>query len=382
MKKLLATMLLSLGIVTAVQAQSSVTIYGILDVGFVGGNEKDTVNNTTSKQQANGFGSSAQSTSRLGFRGQEDLGGGTSAFFTIETLITPQDTSYTTNANRQTFVGIGQKGIGRASIGTQYTSLHNALVKTDPGMVNNMAGSVINPQATGVTGSSSSDGNNLAYTVRANNMLALQSDNFAGLVGSAFYVQNATNSTQTGPTTGGNINSTGYGLGADYTWRKLFVTANYQSFKGENNTSTAAVSVTTAGGLTAVNATDNQMYTAATYDFGIVKAYINYIDRKVTSSFNSNNYVKRSAQQIGVRGFITPKVEGWASGGTGRWTAAGSGSPTANFNGYQLGSNYWLSKRTNLYAIYGQEQTSNTNIASSNANYGLSNYAVGVRHTF
>jgi predicted porin len=187
MKKLLATMLLSLGIVTAVQAQSSVTIYGILDVGFVGGSEKDTVNNTTSKQQANGFGSSAQSTSRLGFRGQENLGGGMSAFFTFETQITPQDTNYTTNANRQAFVGIGQKGIGRASIGTQYTTLHNALVKTDPGMVNNMAGSVINPQATGVTGSSSSDGNNLAYTVRANNMLALQSDNFAGLAGSAFY---------------------------------------------------------------------------------------------------------------------------------------------------------------------------------------------------
>ena len=90
-----------------------------------------------------------------------------------------------------------------------------------------------------------------------------------------------------------------------------------------------------------------------------------------------------SGEQIGVRSFITPTIEGWASIGTGRYTAFGSGQPTANFNGWQLGSNYYLSKRTNLYAIYGKAQTSNVvSVAGINGSASASQYAIGVRHTF
>jgi predicted porin len=92
------------------------------------------------------------------------------------------------------------------------------------------------------------------------------------------------------------------------------------------------------------------------------------------------SYGSRTAQQIGVRGNFTPKIEGWASGGTGRYATFGTNSPTANFNGWQVGSNYILSKRTNLYAIYGQAITSSV---SGNGNTaGTSNYALGLRHTF
>ena len=52
---------------------------------------------------------------------------------------------------------------------------------------------------------------------------------------------------------------------------------------------------------------------------------------------------------------------------------------TQNFTGYQLGTNYLLSKRTNLYAIYGSTQVSNSSVAVSE---GGSSYGVGVRHTF
>ncbi|HZV66247.1 MAG TPA: porin, partial [Telluria sp.] len=58
-------------------AQSNVTIYGIVDAGFVheSGGAAGSVNKITS-----GIGS----TSRLGFRGNEDLGGGLSALFQLE----------------------------------------------------------------------------------------------------------------------------------------------------------------------------------------------------------------------------------------------------------------------------------------------------------
>jgi predicted porin len=61
----------------------------------------------------------------------------------------------------------------------------------------------------------------------------------------------------------------------------------------------------------------------------------------------------------------------------------GEGSPTANFNGWQIGSNYWFSKRTNIYAIYGQTNVSNgTTAAGITASANLNNYALGMRHTF
>jgi len=394
MKKSLFAVAAATAFAGAAQAQSSVTVYGILDVGYAGVSERDTVSGTTTKINSNQFSQSAQQSSRLGFRGNEDLGGGTRAFFTIEVGVSPQDSSAASSTangtgtvtvmnNRQTFVGLAQKGIGQASIGTQYTVIHNAIAKTDPGQLNNMAGNVLNPQISGINAnnqSSSSDGNTLAYTVRASNMLYLQTERLAGFTVSGFYNMNNQNQTQTSATGGGTTNANGYGIGVDYNWNKLLVTANYQSSNNETTSSTATFSVAATGVLVATNAKNTEMYFGAMYDFGILKAYAGYIDRKVTSNLNSNLYLKRSAQQIGVRGNLTKTVEGWASVGTGSWNATGASAPTVNFNAWQLGSNYWLSKRTNLYAIYGQEQTGSA--SGTNNSYGLSNYAVGVRHTF
>ncbi len=209
--------------------------------------------------------------------------------------------------------------------------------------------------------------------------------------------------------TGGNTNQNGFGFGLNYQWQKLLVSANWQSFTNENSWTSqtnlvpvgTAASTTTAGlavnGVAAAsgrlsNTKDNQFYAGATYDFGILKAYVQYVDRKITSGLDSNVYGKRSAQQIGVRGNVTPKVELWASGGMGRVSTFGQSNPTVNFTGYQLGANYWLSKRTNLYGIFGATNTSTgsattelsngTTSASRTFSSNANNYGVGVRHTF
>ena len=191
----------------------------------------------------------------------------------------------------------------------------------------------------------------------------------------------------------------------NYTLNKFYATANYQALTSKQSTQTIVSNATTyaaaypvgapavgyaAGASTpGTNVQDNQWYVAATYDFGILKAYAQYINRKVSAQQNNSYYLSRSAEQIGVRSFITPTVEAWASGGLGRYT--GFGSNAANLTAWQIGSNYWLSKRTNLYAIYGQTGTSNvstpTTIGGSAAminpvSTNVSNYAVGVRHTF
>jgi len=371
----------------AAQAQSSVTVYGILDVGYIGGNVRGSsaTTNGQAKGTYSGIGSSAESTSRLGFRGTEDLGGGMSAFFTLETGIQPTNATASTFNNRQTFVGLRDKAVGAVSFGTQYTPIHSAVAVTSANQQNNMVGDVIYPIAPANSGNAgvgqfASTSNTDGYTIRTANMIKLESNSVAGFRGTAFYTANNQDTTQVTSSSGGNNNQSGWGLGVNYTWQKLLVSANYQALTSRNTTvtTTPAIWSSATGGT---NVKDNQMYFAATYDFGILKAYAQYINRKATSDLNSANYLSRSAQQIGVRSFITPKIEGWVSGGTGRYDSYGSSAPTVNFTGYQLGANYWLSKRTNLYTIFGSTQQSSANVATQ-PSLGANNYAAGVRHTF
>ena len=100
----------------------------------------------------------------------------------------------------------------------------------------------------------------------------------------------------------------------------------------------------------------------------------------------AGNQINRNAQQIGVRSYITPTIEAWASGGTGRYKglpiSATQDNATVNFVAWQLGSNYYLSKRTNLYAIYGQQQSTSTTTGTAGSGSTANQYALGLRHTF
>jgi len=372
MKKLLATLVLSLGMTAVAQAQSSVTVYGLLDVGIQGRNVKGSPTTSTNTFNSDQFASGAESGSRIGFRGVEDLGGGTTTFFTVETGVTPTNTTVSTWFNRQSFVGIGQKGLGNVAIGTQYGPIWKAMGTTDPGQQNNVIGSVIFPQAGTDGGQAQFDA---AYTGRFGNSLTATSERVAGFSANALYALNNTNSAQTGPTTGGTNNSNAYGLGLDYSRGAFYAIVAYQNLKSEV-TATPTASITNWVGT---NTTDNQLYAAATYQLKSVKLFANYIDRKITSNLDSNQFLNRSGQQIGARGFVTKAIEGWASVGNGKYSAFGANQPTANFTAYQVGANYWMSKRTNLYTILGSSQTSSTsNTASLSGNM----YAAGIRHTF
>jgi predicted porin len=220
----------------------------------------------------------------------------------------------------------------------------------------------------------------------------------AGLIAKASYTLNDQNNNQTnltGNNTGystGTNNQNGWQLALDYQIQKANIQASYAAFNAENpySYSSAQSAVGGLGGTGApvaygngnsvmgTNVKDNQTLITASYDFGVLKAYAGWTNRKVTSQYISNAFAKRSAQEIGVRSFITPKIEGWASVGNGRLTTFGTNNPTANILGYQVGSNYWMSKRTNLYAIYGQNGTSSTTQGAFNANQ----YSIGARHTF
>jgi predicted porin len=448
MKKSLFAIAATTAFAGAAQAQSSVTVYGILDMGYVGSNTKAvSATGITIKGNTSSFGQSQEQTSRLGFKGTEDLGGGTSAFFTAEFGLTPQNPNFagggttdkdslqgtTQNGgsaidNRQTFVGLKKNGIGQFAFGRQYTPIFNAGAATDASQYANVVGNVIY-QGSSISGTDGQSGvsagsTNTAFTNRASNALTIASDKFAGFGVSGMYALNNANATQfasnaqssaSNSSAGGNTNWNGWGLSGDFAWQKLYLTVGYQSFKTQYSNATylgGSYLNIGQGGTSGLQTSqvylwqpsttsDKQTYVGGTYDFGILKAYAQWVGRKVqqdnsfafTTATGAGAQLNRTAQQIGVRSYITPTIEAWASVGNGKVTgavataangstAAGALPGAVNFFGYQLGGNYYLSKRTNLYAIYGQTQSTSSSSGVAGSGATSNQYTVGVRHTF
>jgi len=410
MKKSLLAVAAMTAFAGAAQAQSSVTVYGIIDAGYTGGNARATTSTGTVRENVSRISNSMESGSRIGFRGTEDLGGGTSALFTFEAGLQPAGNAGTNPTGlgtaqatagtstwapnvRQAFVGFGQKGMGEARVGTQNTVTWEQAGSNTTGQLNQTLGSMLAPTTDGAFFTSSSLNANggsasAAFTNRTTNTIRVNTERMAGLVAKAAYTLSNSDRTQTSDGigyAGGTNNQNGYQFALDYVFQKANIQASYAAFTSENPYNTAQANspsttnnVAWGSGSQGNNVKDNQTLITASYDFGILKAYAGWVNRKVTSTIDSNAFLKRSAQEIGVRSFITPAIEGWASVGNGRWSSFGAGQPTANINGYQVGANYWMSKRTNLYTIYGQNGTSSTSNGAFNANQ----YSIGARHTF
>jgi len=86
MKKSLFAVAAATAFTGAAQAQSSVTVYGILDYGYASSYQRNVTGSAgvITNQNTSGFKGSNESTSRLGFRGTEDLGGGTAHFLLLK----------------------------------------------------------------------------------------------------------------------------------------------------------------------------------------------------------------------------------------------------------------------------------------------------------
>jgi predicted porin len=130
MKKSLIALAALATVAGSAQAQSSVSIYGILDAGFA--SKESTTLKYSSSSNSNSqvitktsgiAGNGAESSSRIGFRGTEDLGGGLKANFVIETAVNPAEATMSTWSNRQAFVGLSG-GFGTLNAGTVYSQAH------------------------------------------------------------------------------------------------------------------------------------------------------------------------------------------------------------------------------------------------------------------
>src|ERR1700752_3991289 len=109
----------------ASQAQSAVTLDGIIDTGI----EYVTNNGPTKASAVRVPSLTASIPSRWGFRGKEDLGGGLSAVFVLESGFAPSQGTLNQGGRlfgRQGYVGLSGRW-GTISLGRQYSQIYWAL---------------------------------------------------------------------------------------------------------------------------------------------------------------------------------------------------------------------------------------------------------------
>ena len=392
MKKSLFAIAAATAFAGAAQAQSSVSVYGIYDGGFSHTKTDETSSsNVKLGSQGGGFTGSESASSRIGFRGTEDLGKGLTVNFNLElgfaagtgevTTATSSNTTNTTGATqgsdtgiRTAIVGFGDKQFGAIQIGRQLTGIH-AIVAGDVWGGNNMAGDMTYSDIKSTTYGSGNtvSGRVSSVATRSSNMLTYVSPTIMGL----------TLRGDVGNTTSTALNTNGYatGPGIQFSVKGAYATYNYGPFTVKAGTVSVAsneamsVSQTFTGSRTTINAA-NAMYRAK----GITVQYTyatNKTENAVTSAYTSGVRAQKLSASYQM-GAVMPFVQ-YGVGNTQGTRVLSAANTSTEDSAVQVGVEYSLSKRTNLYAAYGK---SDRKLVNSTAKTEVTDTAVGIRHTF
>jgi predicted porin len=391
----------------AAQAQSSVTVYGIMDVGYAATkNDSNTTAAaaTTSVNARNtGNGDGGLSTSRIGFRGNEDMGKGLSAQFVLEydlanvgvggagTDSNVANTATNTTATgtgfgaRYAYIGLSDKAMGTLRLGRQEQPVFTVLAGMGlAGAANNMAGSIYSAGTNTAVNSASVR----PVTVFINQAITYISPEVAGVQATFQYSANAYEASAT--TRNAGVRETGGSL--TYKGIKKLEVGYGIAMQDIDISAVALVAgvdttgVTGSPAVAASSGKTTQQAIAANYDFGVVRPFVNYTMIKTLAS----GVVTRdqSAVEAGIRAPITPVIGVWASTFMGtKKTDANSATLAAvttgnsDLRGWQLGTTYAMSKRTTAYAIYGTQNVKGKD-AAVNTKIESTGYTVGLRHSF
>ncbi|MFM0739170.1 porin [Paraburkholderia xenovorans] len=343
---------------SAAHAQSSVTLYGSIDVGVAYVNNAGGASKVFMEQ-------GESQPDRWGLYGVEHLGGGLSTEFRLENGFYTNSgamASPSTLWNRQAWVGLVSESIGTLRLGRQtpfsfdWLSPFSTAYQSGnwfafhPGNIDQLADTSVVPY---------------------NNAARYISPSFHGLtVGAMMGLGNTTNFGY-----GRNLSAAvKYDLGA------FHATAVYQDEHNRTPTITT-VTAPTFGGLPAASytadSTEEEGF-GASYDLGAFKLHAMYTRVKLTTAGISElfqsydggvNYRVSPASLIGFGGATT--------------TLAGS-----RYTQFSLGYNYSLSKATQVYADTNFERASGDNARAALYTAGISStsnqlsFKIGMHHSF
>jgi predicted porin len=318
--------------------------------------------------------------SRLGFRGVEDLGGGITAGFTLEMApdFTEQYNGIQTGT-RLGFLSLNNKQIGGLSIGRQLSTTkavndNFTAFGASSFTTGNVAGSGLSSatasQSTASTSAAASNASTQGALGNANggerisNLIRYSTPNFSGITATAAIFKTATSNSATAAVIIGDANGEGTDFGIRYTAGAIDAMAAYSAYNTTNGT-----------GLD-FSVKNTVMSLGASYDAKIVKGFVAYNKRDYTAVGSD---IKFADITVGLNAPV---------GNANLLLAYSSGTDDSSVqktdkSGFQVGAVYNLSKRTNVYAVYGTGKADSTTLGNTtNSKSVASGTAIGVRHTF
>ncbi|MCA8052358.1 porin [Burkholderia arboris] len=360
-------------------AQSTVTLYGLVDLGFnylssaqtgqAGGHP---VGHSQYSMQEGGSG--GISGSRWGLKGNEDLGGGLSAIFQVENGFSANTGALGQGGDmfgRQAWVGLKSERFGAVTLGRQYDSV---VTYAQPfGAAAQWAGYI---------SAHPGDVDNMENTRRINNSIRYASPSYRGLTFGGLY------------SLGGVPGSTGrnqvFSLGAAYTNGPLSVGAAYLnarnpnlSFYGTNGNAGTTVTSNNVGSVgSATTAQSNPVYggyasartlqiaaVGGAYTIGAATLGATYSYSRFgglgdigTSGPNPFGYSGNASFNNAEFNFKYQVTPAFLAGIAYDFThgSGASGREGATYHQGSVGVDYFLSKRTDLYTILVYQHASGT----------------------
>ena len=399
MKKSLPALAVLGAFASLAHAQSSVTLYGIIDEAVVfQSNAKITAATATTAgvggRKFSLDSNTGLSGSRWGLKGAEDLGGGLQAIFNVESGMNINTGGLNQGGlefGRQAYVGLSSKTYGSITLGRQYDAT--------PEFIGPM---IFADQLGGVSSALPGDLNNANNTQRINNAIKYTSPSFNGLVFGGLY--------SLGGISGEVARNQIYSFGAGYANGPVTLGAAFLKAKqpntsffsngalGSGSLAAGGQSITTGnnpvyGGY--VNANSYQTaaaggaYAIGPAHFAIVYSNTKFQDLQsglsglTTSTTGPQGTAVFNAVELNFVWHFTPAFQ---AGGAYSYTRASSvqlgktkTSGGADYNQFTLSTDYALSKRTDVYleGIYqtasGVDSTGGVAVASINLTSPSSN---------
>jgi GBP family porin len=378
MKKPLMVAALSGMFATAAHAQSSVTLYGVIDAGVTYTNNQGDHSNW---QETDG----AISPSRWGLRGAEDLGGGLKAIFTLENGFSVTNGTLSQNGRefgRQAFVGLSSNEFGTVTLGRQYDSVVDYLSPL----------ALTGTQYGGTFFAHPFDNDNFNGSFRINNSVKYASANYAGLMFGALYGFSNT--------AGQFSNNRAYSFGATYNFAGFNFAAAYLQLNGSSLSATAAGA--TAGDAAFAAGRQRTWGAGVNYTFGPATAGFVFTQSRFSNASGINSFNSGATASVALPAGSSLRFNNYEING--RYTLTRALSLQGNytytdgeFNGvhpkwhqFDLMADYALSTRTDVYleGEYQRVVTSGTGFTADILGLRASStdkqvaVTAGIRHRF
>jgi predicted porin len=336
------------------QAQSSVTLYGVLDAGIAYIHNAQGANGQNESTLVK-FSSGNTYGDRWGLRGKEDLGGGLAAIFQLENGFNIGTGALGQGSRlfgRKAVVGLASESYGTITLGRQY----------DP--VVDLVQPLTEDAYFGGTFATPGDLDNYDNSLRVNNSAKYISPVFAGFQVEALYAL--------GGAAGATGNGQTYSFGGLYSNGPLGLAAAFFHANG-GNTLTSGIRTWTSSSDTLFNTVINSGFASANsiqifraggqYVFGPFTTGLSYSN----AQYGSDGYsaFRTTAKFNSGAGFLNYHATPALLVGVGYNYTSLTGPASAHYNQVNLGADYALSKRTSLFALAGYQRASGNTLSST-----------------